>query len=90
MCTGVVYDYINNSGLKLYDKMMNASQPRNHFYAITGSSNLSIIRTTLVNSINFNINKLNVSCLSNYCDKATSDHNYYTTTYTNTISYDKD
>lgn len=68
----VVYDYTTFSGFRSYDKYINAGQPRNTFFGITGSSDLNISRNSLDNLISRALNKLQIRGLSNYYDKGDS------------------
>lgn len=76
MDTSVVYDYTNLSGLTIYDKLLNGSQPRNYVYVITASSNLNLSRICLTNTISCDIYKFNSSGVSNCYDKININTNY--------------
>ena len=66
----IVKDYTNLSGLILYDKLTQNGLARNYFYTVTGSSNINIALNTLADPvITYDINKVNISGLSNYYDK---------------------
>lgn len=58
-------------------------------YNITGSSNLNMRRDATLNIINSDMNKVNVSGLSNCYDKTNITTSYYAKTYFSTYYYDK-
>ena len=64
----------------------------NYFYNITGSNNLTITTSTINKTMPLDINKFNISGLSNYYNREQVDlltSNYYLKSETNTYFYDK-
>ena len=62
---------------KIYDKVSVSGAPRCAFYYITGSSNLNVSKNSLTTTFTYDINKVNISGLSNYYDKTYINTNYY-------------
>ena len=75
------------NGYKLFNRATAGDQVYNNFLGITGSSNINLTRNNTINLFSMDLNKLNISGLTNYYDKTVSDANYYTKTYINTNYY---
>lgn len=88
--TDVAYEHANiTAGHRFYDKLINGNLVRNYFYAITGSSNLTLNRnnTNLVTTAD--VNKVKLSVLTNSFDSTFITTNYFDKTVINANYYDK-
>ena len=54
---------------KTYDRILVSGAPRCPFYSITGSTDLTISKDVTIYTYTYDINKLNISGLSNYYQK---------------------